>query len=295
MIIMAKADEEAPERYHMRIPVTIVTAVFASAMVVLLTPVQQAATSVAPGMSRVSGDTSSVVQFPIVNRADFDDPASGIVNLDLFDDDLLSDDRHALILRVPFPTGAFWTNLVVQSSPDGLSDPVVAYPLSFKWADSILQLSYAPMTRRVDTIAVTDYFQPHVTFGSVETMTKRHVLNFDPLSVTLRYVGEETSRWETYLVQGSPYFTAKYTDTTPVLKTLSTFYHVMCGSSSSSSNNSGGKLETKDLEWSDCATPSSVRRKSADHLLAIVFSHNVHSLTHSLIHWFAPFLPTERF
>lgn len=253
---MAKADEEGTERYQMRIPVMIVTAVFASAMVILLTPVQQ----VNPGMSRVSGDTSSVVKFPIVNRADFNDPASGIIIMDLFDDDLLSDDRHALILRVPFPTGAFWTNFVLQSSPDGLSDPVVTYPLSFKWADSILQLSYSPMTRRVDTIAVTEYFQPHVTLGSVETMTKRHVVKFDPLSVTLRFVGEETRRWETYLVRGSPYFTAKYTDTTPVIKTLSTFYHVLCGSSSDNNNNN----PTKDLEWSDCATPSSVRRTSVD-------------------------------
>jgi len=46
--------------------------------------------------------------------------------------------------------------------------------------------------------------------------------------VTLRYVSSPERRWETTLVQGSPYTTLKYVDMTPKFKALSTFKSVQC-------------------------------------------------------------------
>lgn len=202
--------------------------------------------------------TSSVIKFPIVNRADYNDPASGIVNLDLFDSALLGSGDSVLV--VPFPTGAFWTNFVVDPDPDGLSYPIVTYPFAYKWKDQLLQVSYPALRRRVDVLSIIDTFNPDVTFGSVESMSRRTILAFDPLSLTIRYATDsDDASWDTYLVHGSPYITAKYMETTPLLTTLSIFNKVMCstGASYQDGDSTFKAFAAKKLTWSDCATPSS--------------------------------------
>jgi Glycosyl hydrolase family 81 N-terminal domain len=210
--------------------------------------------------------------FPIVDRADYGDPASKIILPDLIDPHLLFDastsnratspSNEIPLLKVPFPTGAFWTNLVMAPDALGLSYPIVTYPYAFKWSTSLLQISYPAMRRMIDNISIRDVFEPDLTLGSVDTPYKRHVTKFDPLSVTLRFRANENeseSYWETYLVHGMPYVTTKYVKSRPVIKALSTFEKIFCSLDVSSVNmddsESGNSVTSK---WGPCF-PTSVR------------------------------------
>lgn len=178
--------------------------------------------------------------YPLVDRATYNDPASEIVNTSLFAPALLytkgkvglgSRTSSAIcpILRVPFPSGAFWTNLVTHpSSESGLSYPIVAYPYAFKWSDSNLQASYPAIRRTEKGSSIKDVFEPDVSFGTHEDITRRHIMRFDALSVTTRFYTTGQGYWESYIVHGSPYITIKYSSATPVLEALSTFKRVMC-------------------------------------------------------------------
>ncbi|KAL7473531.1 hypothetical protein ACHAXS_013985 [Conticribra weissflogii] len=169
-------------------------------------------------------------------------------------------------LNVPFPTGAFWTNLVVnhQSQQQRLKDqfeplqhksdnkgqysyPIVAYPYSFQWSDlGRLQASYSASRRTVKSISIQDAFLPDITIGSVEDIQSRHIMRFDSLSVTLRFYSGNSAdekdgsnnddnssfdghgHWDTYIVQGSPYITSKYYNLRPELTALSDFDDIQC-------------------------------------------------------------------
>jgi len=161
------------------------------------------------------------------------------------------------LLKVPMPTGAFWTNLVIQPTADhGISYPVMSYPYGYKWSDLELQVSYPPLRRLVDPISIRDIFNPDLRLSIKETIVRRHVMKFDPLSVTLRFYGDDSdgfsssssskssSRttsssqedvddenspyWESYLVQGSPYITIHYKEVTPILTPLALFMNFVC-------------------------------------------------------------------
>eukprot|EP00978_Attheya_sp_CCMP212_P012890 scaffold32178_cov54-Attheya_sp.AAC.8 len=192
------------------------------------------------------------VPFPMINRVDYGDPVSGIIEKSLFHPSLLikpSWRSYAIsrvvaysgnhthernpprgpFLKVPFPTGAFWTNFVLQPTTDHeTSYPIVAYPYAFKWAPSLLQASYPPLRRRTDAISIRDTFNPDLTFGTAEEVIRRHIVAFDPLSVTVRYETEGGGYWESFIVMGSPYITIKYHDATPIFTPLSIFKFFVC-------------------------------------------------------------------
>jgi hypothetical protein len=168
-----------------------------------------------------------LIPFEQVDRADYGDPVDGFINMDLFHPTLLSDSEPRSF-NFPFPTGAFWTNLIVPSPESGISYPIVVYPYAYKWTDSSLQLSYPSGHRVADKHSIVDTFAPELTISTVEDISNRYVTKFDPLSVTLRFVATVDSKWETALVQGSPYATIKYLNATPVFKPLSTFKSVQC-------------------------------------------------------------------
>jgi endoglucanase Acf2 len=165
--------------------------------------------------------------FQEVNRADFGDPVEGFIEMDLFHPTLLSDSEpHTFVF--PFPTGAFWTNLIVPAADRTLSFPIAVYPYAYKWSDSFLQLSYPAAHRFTDEESIRDTFAPELTIGTIEDISNRYVTKFDPLSVTLRFVATAECKWETALVQGSPYATMKYLNATPVFRALSIFKSVQC-------------------------------------------------------------------
>ena len=156
-------------------------------------------------------------------------------------------------LQNPFPTGAFWTNLVLlpqtstgkpkPSAKSQSSYPIVAYPYSYQWSPlGRLQVSYSASRRKIQSKSIQDAFAPDVSIGSVEDSNSRHVLKYDTLSVSLRFYGDaddtkgkhnstnfdDTRHWDTYIVQGSPYVTARYYGLRPELTALSDFTDIVC-------------------------------------------------------------------
>eukprot|EP00977_Amphora_coffeiformis_P004556 scaffold982_cov169-Amphora_coffeaeformis.AAC.9 len=175
------------------------------------------------------------VPFPEVDRADYNDPVSGFVKKELFHPSLVSTSSHH-DFPFPFPTGAFWTNLVLHPTADrSLSYPVAVYPYAYKWSPSLLQVSYPAAHRKEEPKMIHDYFFPDLTLSArsndeTEDEMTRHIMAFDPLSVTLRFhnTGASSSYWETYLVQGSPYVTVRYQQTVPKIHALSIFRDITC-------------------------------------------------------------------
>ena len=115
----------------------------------------------------------------------------------------------------------------------------------------MMQISYPPLWRLIDKISIRDIFNPDMSFGTEETIIKRNVVRFDPLSVTLRFYSSQvnshleengsdpdprSSYWESYLVQGSPYVTARFNDITPIFTPLSVFRNFLCPQDAENSN-----------------------------------------------------------
>jgi Glycosyl hydrolase family 81 N-terminal domain len=171
-----------------------------------------------------------VQKFPVVDRSKSNDPVQGFLDTSLFHPDLLynSGSDPFRIFTFPFPTGAFWTNLVLPPTADqGFSYPIAVYPYAYKWSDSVLVASYPALHRNEQPKAIHDYFLPDLTFGVKEEVQRRYVTNFDPLSVALQFLSGKGS-WNSYLVQGSPYVTIEYDTVTPTIRALSTFKNVFC-------------------------------------------------------------------
>jgi len=195
------------------------------------------------------------VPYTKIGRESFGDPVSNFIDVSLFHPSLLHGGHGAQegkkynvpFLRVPFPTGAFWTNLILlpqkptqarpQQSKNQYSYPIVAYPYSYQWSSlGKLQASYSASRRVMKVNSIQDAFAPDITLGSKEDINTRHVVQFDSLSVTLGFYSSDTKQgrsssdgnWETYIVQGSPYITAKYSGLTPELTALSDFNDISC-------------------------------------------------------------------
>lgn len=176
------------------------------------------------------------IKFPQVDRGTYGDPVSKFLDASLFHSSLLNTDRKTnntdkRTFRFPFPTGAFWTNLVLPPTADrGLSFPVAVYPYAYKWSDFSLEASYPAQHRKENNKEIHDYFFPDLTLSSSQNVTARKVIAFDPLSVQLRYytAGRKNSFWETYLVQGSPYITLKYSSASPIIHAFTTFTGLIC-------------------------------------------------------------------
>lgn len=169
-----------------------------------------------------------VIPFPSVDRGDYGDPVEGFIDMNLFHPSLVSTTKPRTFV-FPFPTGAFWTNLIVPPPTEDLSYPVAVYPYAYKWSSSQLQVSYPASHRVADKISILDTFAPDLTFSSQEDIDHRYVTKFDPLSVTLRFTtSSHDSKWESVLVQGSPYITIKYLSATPIIRALSIFKSIQC-------------------------------------------------------------------
>lgn len=170
------------------------------------------------------------VPFPRVDRAQYNDPISKFIRKDLFDPNLFYKGKNPMREFVfPFPTGAFWTNLVLDPTADqDLSYPIAVYPYAYKWSPSLLQVSYPARHRKTEPLAIHDYFFPDLTFTTSEVVASRYITSFDPLSVTLKFNIGDDRYFESYLVQGSPYVTINYKSVTPVIKAFSIFKNVLC-------------------------------------------------------------------
>lgn len=162
------------------------------------------------------------------------DPLDNIIDTTMFEN----------IERIkPFPTGAFWTNLVMkpssavksQSQNPTISYPIAAEPYAFKWGQQEgLQISFPSSHRVVTPLDINDQFIPDISITSTEAVQKRQIIDHDLMSVTLRFNtdpsltqssqgGSSNSYFDVYVVQGSPYVTAKFENSTPNITPLSIY------------------------------------------------------------------------
>lgn len=116
----------------------------------------------------------------------------------------------------PYPTGAFWTNLVVEDG-DGA---VALYPYAVKTLASTVQVSYSAYRRVVKTTAVTDPFMNDLEVSFAQNILSHAVESYDNVSVTMMYRSYENNgnaKMKAHLVKGSPFVTFAFEDTTPLI------------------------------------------------------------------------------
>jgi endoglucanase Acf2 len=180
------------------------------------------------------------IPWPQVDRSTYNDPMTNFMNPSLFHSSFFVKTQSSINFTdtsqfsFPYPTGSFWTNLVLPETADqNLSYPIAVYPYAFKWADQILVVSYPAQHRAEDAKSIHDYFFPDLSLGLLPgvqpPISARKIVAFDPLSVSLRfYTSIKSNYWETYLVQGSPYVTMKFSNVLPYLKAFTVFTNVLC-------------------------------------------------------------------
>lgn len=177
-----------------------------------------------------SSQAAFTMPFPTVDRVDFGDPVASFLQKHLFHSRFHYKGRDpSRVFTFPFPSGAFWVNLVLPVTANhGLSYPTAVYPYAYAWSDDLLQVSYPAGHRQEDAKAVHDYAIPDLAFGCREGTMSRHVEHFDPLSVTLKYGTMSGGFWESYLVQGSPYVTIRYKNSMPAIRAFPGLADVFC-------------------------------------------------------------------
>ena len=162
-----------------------------------------------------------------------------ILDRELFSADLLSSSGKNLVK--PFPTGSFWTNLVLRAPSSSLgqrpssSEAIVSEPYAYRWSPTGLQASYPAYRRSIQPNVIQHYFYPDITVTSFSSPSlRRSIETYHSTSVTLRFSDQaDTKRYfETYVVQGSPYITTKFVSMAPKLIPLTAFSAVDCLSAS---------------------------------------------------------------
>ena len=218
--------------------------------------------------------TLNRIPFTPISRDSVSVPASSIINPSLFHPSLRtlqkdydnsksntnSNDANAStkqpLLKTPLPTGAFYTNLLLSktTADQSKSFPIMVYPYGYSWSPKKLIISYPHVHQIYDSKSIRDIFQPDLTFTVEEEIQNRFCTYYDPLSVTLRYTSLDEEQllmeemkgihnvvrgtgFETYLVQGSPYITVKYTSSTPIITALFTFQSLYCLSQNNANKN----------------------------------------------------------
>ena len=116
-------------------------------------------------------------------------------------------------VQKPYPTGAFWTNLVIKNGDGAIG----VYPYGVKTIDSGIQVSYGASRRVVSPSAITDPFVADLQIGSIQAFVGRAIESFDNTSVTVCYRTAVNGKFRTYLVKGSPFITVVYENATPMI------------------------------------------------------------------------------
>lgn len=114
----------------------------------------------------------------------------------------------------PFPTGAFWTNLVIRNG----DFPVAVLPYAVKCLDSGIQISYGAWRRAVTQLYIQDVFGNDIQISSYQPYLGRGVESYDNLSVTMAY-RTSSGKYKVHLVKGSPYITVVFDNVSPVIST----------------------------------------------------------------------------
>lgn len=124
-------------------------------------------------------------------------------------------------VKAPYPTGAFWTNMVVK---DGQGE-VGTHPYGIKCTDDGVLISYGPTRRVVTDRSIIDPFDIDLQVASWEEFSDKMVEKYDNVSVTMKYQvatamsndQQQPSSFKTHLVKGDPFVTIVYDRATPVV------------------------------------------------------------------------------
>lgn len=117
------------------------------------------------------------------------------------------------VVTKPYPTGAFWTNLVVKTGDGVIGLP----PYGVKTLDTGVQVSYGAARRVVTQLFVADPFMVDIQLSAVQGYVSRSVEAYDNSSVTMTYKTSNGGKYKTHLVKGAPFITVVYDNTTPVI------------------------------------------------------------------------------
>jgi endo-1,3(4)-beta-glucanase len=112
----------------------------------------------------------------------------------------------------PYPTGAFWTNFVVDNG-DGA---VAVLPYGVTCTTAGLQICYGAAHRAVSAEAITDPFVVDMQLTAAEAYISHTVSSYDNVSVTMQFI-VGTGSFSAPLVKGSPFITAVYQSATPII------------------------------------------------------------------------------
>ncbi|KAM3577913.1 hypothetical protein VYU27_000018 [Nannochloropsis oceanica] len=116
-------------------------------------------------------------------------------------------------VRRPYPTGAWWTNLVLNKGDNN----VAVLPYAIKATDDNgLQISYSYFRHLSTKMVQADLFAPDMAMAAVENTGTHYIESYDPLSVGLVFPTvnhlqhNRPSYYRTHLVRGCPYLTVEY-------------------------------------------------------------------------------------
>ncbi|GLD98165.1 hypothetical protein PINS_up006862 [Pythium insidiosum] len=116
----------------------------------------------------------------------------------------------------PFPTGAWWTNLVLDEG----DTTVVAFPYALRVRDGKLHASYP--FRVVTPSVIQSGFVSEIVLGAAcPTPPQHQVVEFDVFSVAVDFKSNATKTlFTTRLVRGSPFLTTEYSDSKPTIESM---------------------------------------------------------------------------
>uniref|UniRef100_A0AAV1UC02 glucan endo-1,3-beta-D-glucosidase n=1 Tax=Peronospora matthiolae TaxID=2874970 RepID=A0AAV1UC02_9STRA len=124
-----------------------------------------------------------------------------------------------LLADVPFPTGAWWTNLVLAEGKSAIA----SLPYVFKILSEKLHVSYP--FRVVTPTDIVEGFIAQMVFSSqpssISSLPMAHqVVDFDDFSTTVRFSRGQTEEFRVFLVRGSPYITMEFRHSRPLIEAM---------------------------------------------------------------------------
>uniref|UniRef100_K3WNK4 glucan endo-1,3-beta-D-glucosidase n=1 Tax=Globisporangium ultimum (strain ATCC 200006 / CBS 805.95 / DAOM BR144) TaxID=431595 RepID=K3WNK4_GLOUD len=130
-----------------------------------------------------------------------------------------SSTRKQRLADVPFPTGAFWTNFVLEQG----ESIVTTMPYAFRLLQGKVHVSYP--FRVVMPKIIQNGFLSHLVLSSAGDGALTHqVVGFDTFSTTVRFSRNDRQDFSLFLVRGSPYVTLEYKNSIPTIETFGSLF-----------------------------------------------------------------------
>ncbi|KAJ0393407.1 hypothetical protein P43SY_000561 [Pythium insidiosum] len=115
----------------------------------------------------------------------------------------------------PFPTGAWWTNLVIDKG----DTTIVPMPYAVRVREGKLHVSY-PFRVVLPTVIQSGFVSEVVLSAAVATSLQHQVVDFDALSVAVAFKSSVNASFTAHLVRGSPFMTVEYSAATPTIESM---------------------------------------------------------------------------